>query len=165
MNTVADKVRECLPRYFLDAREVLGELTVWVKRDGIAEVCQLLHSDATLDFDLITDICSVDYPEDDERFEVIYHFYSVRNRHRIRIKARVPEDDCHIDSISGIWQGANFMEREVYDMMGIRFDGHPDLRRILLTDDFDGYPLRKDFPTEGRGWRNTFEFFPLVMEE
>lgn len=162
MRSVAEKIQNRFPHYFVHTREALGELTVSIQREGVVEVCRFLRNDPALDFDHITDICSVDYPEDEERFEVIYHFYSIRKRHRIRLKARVPEEDCAIDSITGIWQGANFLEREVYDLMGIRFRNHPDLRRILLTDDFDGFPLRKDFPTEGKGWRNTFEFIPKM---
>jgi NADH-quinone oxidoreductase subunit C len=162
MHPIAQRIQAQIPNHFIQAREALGELTIWIRREGVMEVCRFLRDDPELDFDHITDICSVDYPEDEERFEVIYHFYSVRKRHRIRLKARVPEEDCTIDSITGLWQGANFLEREVYDMMGICFNHHPDLRRILLTDDFDGFPLRKDFPTEGKGWRNTFEFIPKM---
>lgn len=165
MKALAEKIQGRFPQYFVGTVEALGELTVRVKREGILEVCRFLRDDPDLDFDHITDVCSLDFPEDDERFEMVYHFYSVGKGHRIRLKARVPEDDCAVDSVTGIWQGANFLEREVYDMMGIQFKGHPDLRRILLTDDFEGFPLRKDFPTEGKGWRNTFEFIPLVMEE
>jgi NADH-quinone oxidoreductase subunit C len=103
----------------------------------------------------------VDWPESKERFEMVYEFYSIRRRQRIRLKARVTEEDCTIDSVVGIWKGAEFMEREVYDMMGIRFNHHPDLRRILLPEEYDeGYPLRKDFPLVGKGWRDTFEFLP-----
>ena len=162
MHPTAQKIQAQFPEHLIDAREAFGELTLQLRREGIAEVCRFLRDDPDLDFDHLTDICSVDYPEDEERFEVVYHFYSIRKRHRIRVKARLPEEDCTIDSLTGLWRGANFLEREVYDMMGIRFNHHPDLRRILLTDDFDGYPLRKDFPTEGRGWRNTFEFIPKI---
>jgi len=162
MHPTAQKIQAQFPEHLIDAREAFGELTLQLRREGIAEVCRFLRDDPDLAFDHITDICSVDYPEDEERFEVVYHFYSIRKRHRIRVKARLPEEDCTIDSLTGLWRGANFLEREVYDMMGIRFNHHPDLRRILLTDDFDGYPLRKDFPTEGRGWRNTFEFIPKI---
>ena len=164
MNAIAQSIQAQFPQHLIDAREAFGELTLQLRREGIVEVCRFLRDDPDLDFDHITDICSVDYPEDEERFEVVYHFYSIRRRHRIRVKARLPEEDCTIDSLTGLWRGANFLEREVYDMMGIRFNHHPDLRRILLTDDFDGFPLRKDFPTEGRGWRNTFEFIPKIEE-
>ena len=111
-------------------------------------------------FDHMTDICSADYPDDLERFEVIYHFLSLSHGLRVRIKARVTEDDPTIASITDIWKGADFMEREVYDLMGIRFTGHPDLRRILLPDDFDeGYPLRKTSLRKGKGGGAGLIFF------
>jgi NADH/F420H2 dehydrogenase subunit C len=164
MHPIAEKVQVQFPDHLIDVREAFGELTLSIKKETVVEVCQFLRNHPDLDFDHITDILSVDYPEDEERFEVIYQLYSIRNRHRIRLKARLSEEDCTVDSITGLWKGANFMEREVYDMMGIHFNHHPDLRRILLTDDFDGFPLRKDFPTEGKGWRNTYEFFPKIEE-
>jgi|GEM_PF-6091236 len=103
------------------------------------------------------------HPVQEERFEVVWEFYSIRKRHRIRLKTRAPESDCVVDSLTDIWKGADFMEREVYDMMGIRFRNHPDLRRILMPDDYtEGYPLRKDFPLRGKGWRDTFDFLDEV---
>ena len=163
MNPVSQKIQENFPDGFVEAKEALGELTVTVKREKIVEVCRFLHDDPALDFDHITEVCSVDFPNETPRFEVVYHFYSIGKNHRIRVKARVPEDDCAIDSITGIWKGADFMEREAYDMMGIVFKNHPDLRRILMTEDYDeGFPLRKDFPVEGRGWRDTFEFLKQI---
>jgi NADH-quinone oxidoreductase subunit C len=165
MHPIAEKVRERFPEAFIESRETLRELSLQIRKEYIVPVCRFLHDDPELDFDHITDICSVDFPEDQERFEVVYHFYSIRANHRIRLKARVSEENCVIDSVCGIWQGANFLERETYDMMGIVFRNHPDFRRILMTDDFEGWPLRKDFPTEGRGWRETFEFLPKPAEE
>ena len=163
MNPASQKIQEKFPDFFVEAKEAFGELTVTVKREKIVEVCRFLHDDPALDFDHITEVCSVDFPNETPRFEVVYHFYSIRKNHRIRVKARVPEDDCTIDSITGIWKGADFMEREAYDMMGIVFNHHPDLRRILMTEDYDeGFPLRKDFPVEGRGWRDTFEFLKQI---
>jgi NADH-quinone oxidoreductase subunit C/D len=107
----------------------------------------------------------VDYPSDPERFEVVYQLLSLPHRRRIRVKARVTEEAPEIASVTGIWKGAEFMEREVYDLMGITFVGHPDLRRILLPEDYEeGHPLRKDFPTEGRGWRSSFPFIPRLDE-
>ena len=142
-----------------------AELSARVAADRILDVMAFLHDDPGSAFDHITDVCSADYPEDHERFEVIYHLLSLPHRTRIRIKARVTEDDPRIASVTGIWKGANFMEREVYDLMGIRFTGHPDLRRILMPEDYDeGYPLRKDFPTQGKGWRSQFEFLPRLDE-
>jgi NADH/F420H2 dehydrogenase subunit C len=164
MNPIAQKIKERFPGEFLEAKEYRGQLAVTVQKDRIVDICRFLHDDPELAFNHITDVTAVDYPNDEERFEVVYHFYSIPKNQRIRLKARVREDDCTIDSVTGIWQGANFMEREVYDLMGVRFNGHPDLRRILLTDDFEGHPLRKDYPVEGRGWRNTFEFLPKSEE-
>lgn len=145
--------------------QMRGDLSVQVSAEGLSEVAQFLHDDPGLAFDHITDICSADYPDDLERFEVIYHFLSLPTGTRIRVKARVPEENPSIASVSHIWKGANFLEREVFDLMGIRFEGHPDLRRILLPEDFDeGYPLRKDFPAEGKGWRSNFDFLPKLDE-
>ncbi len=145
--------------------QMRGDLSVQVSAEGLSEVAKFLHDDPALAFDHITDICSADYPDDLERFEVIYHFLSLSSGTRIRVKARVPEENPSIASVSHIWKGANFLEREVYDLMGIRFEGHPDLRRILLPEDFDeGYPLRKDFPAEGKGWRSHFDFLPKLDE-
>ena len=143
-------------------KDAFGELTITVAKARLAEVCRALRDDPEWSFDFQSDVSSVDFPDAEERFEVNYHLYSIGKRHRVRLKARVSEGDCRIDSVTPLWAGANFMEREVYDLMGIEFTNHPDLRRIMLTDDFDGFPLRKDYPTEGRGWRTTFEFLPTT---
>jgi NADH-quinone oxidoreductase subunit C/D len=141
------------------------ELAVRVKAERILEVAQFLHDDPTALFDHITDVCSADYPADPERFEVIYQLLSLPHGTRLRLKARITEEDARIPSICHIWKGANFMEREVYDLMGIQFIGHPDLRRILMPDNYEeGHPLRKDFPTEGKGWRSHFPFLPRFDE-
>ena len=141
------------------------ELAVQVKADRILEVAQFLHDDPKALFDHITDVCSADYPADPERFEVIYQLLSLPHGTRLRLKARITEEDARIPSICHIWKGANFMEREVYDLMGIQFIGHPDLRRILMPDNYEeGHPLRKDFPTEGKGWRSSFPFLPRFDE-
>lgn len=142
-----------------------GETSAVVDAAKILEIARFLHDAPDMAFDHLTDICSADYPSDAERFEVIYHLLSLPHGRRIRLKARLPDDNPRIDSVTGIWRGAEFLEREVYDMMGIRFTGHPDLRRILLPEDYDeGYPLRKDFPAEGKGWRSQFDFIPRLDE-
>ncbi len=167
MHPLLETLKTKFPEAVLSVHEdqARGDLSVRVAASRILEVARFLHDDPSAAFDHITDVCSADYPEDPERFEVIYHFLSLPHGRRIKVKARVPEDDPAIDSVTSIWQGANFMEREVYDLMGIRFKGHPDLRRILMPEDYDeGYPLRKDFPTEGRGWRSRFEFIPRLDE-
>jgi len=141
------------------------EISARVAPGRIVDVAKWLHDTPEAAFDHITDICSADYPDDRERFEVIYQLLSLPHRRRIRLKARLTEDDPTIASVTDIWKGANFMEREVYDLMGITFSGHPDLRRILLPEDYqEGHPLRKDFPTEGKGWRSSFPFIPRLDE-
>jgi NADH-quinone oxidoreductase subunit C len=156
---LAERLQEHFATGFVKAVEWRGDLAVTVTRDTLHEVAQFLRDDPAMDFDYIVHVSSVDWPDDEERFEVVYEFYSIRKRHRIRLKTRVPEADCVVDSLTDLWKGAEFMEREVYDMMGIRFRRHPDLRRILMPDDYtEGYPLRKDFPVRGKGWRDTFEF-------
>jgi NADH-quinone oxidoreductase subunit C len=156
---IAERIQQKYPDAVTKVVEWRGDLSVTVTRDRLHDVARLLHEDPDLDFDYIVHVSSVDWPEDEERFEVVYELYSIRKRHRIRLKARVPEADCEVDSLTDIWKGAEFMEREVFDMMGIRFRRHPDLRRILMPDEYtEGFPLRKDFPLRGKGWRDSFEF-------
>ena len=167
MHSVLESLQQTFPSTVLSVQEDLSrsELLAQVKAEGWREIAQYLHDSPSMSFDLLTDICSVDYPDDLERFEVIYQLLSLPHGTRIRIKARILEENPSIASITDIWKGADFLEREVYDLMGIRFTGHPDLRRILLPDDYDeGYPLRKDFPTEGKGWRSRFDFIPKLDE-
>ena len=113
-------------------------------------IARLLRDDAALEFEMLTDLTAVDYLGEELRFEVVYHFYSVARNHRVRVKARVPEEVPELPSLVDLYASANWMEREVFDMYGIRFSGHPRLERILLYDGFEGFPLRKDFPKEKR---------------
>ncbi|HRI38942.1 MAG TPA: NADH-quinone oxidoreductase subunit C [Nitrospira sp.] len=136
----------------VDVDTARSETTVHVAAPRILEVMRFLHDAPEACFDHITDICSADYPSDQQRFEVIYQLLSLPHGKRVRLKTRVTEENPSLDSVTSIWRGADFLEREVYDMMGIRFTGHPDLRRILLPEDYaEGYPLRKAFSAEGRG--------------
>jgi NADH-quinone oxidoreductase subunit C/D len=167
MHPLLDTLKTRFPQAVLGVHEDAErhELSIRVAADRVVEVATFLHDDPGMAFDHMTDVCSADFPDDAERFEVIYHLLSLPHGTRLRIKARLPEDNPSIPSVSGIWKGANFMEREVFDLMGITFTGHPDLRRILMPDDYEeGYPLRKDFPAEGRGWRSRFDFLPDLTE-
>ena len=139
--------------------EQFSQLCLTVQRQDHLTVLQFLRDDPDLSFDFLIDLFGVDYLAMGglERFAVIYHLYSMKIAHRLRIKVFVPERDAHLDSVSALWAAANWAEREVYDMYGIRFDGHPDLHRILCPDDFSGFPLRKDFPLQGIGYRENFE--------
>jgi len=159
MHSIAQAIQERFPDGFLSEKEWRGDLAVMVKREALHDIGLFLRDDPAMAFDYFVHVSSVDWPDEEERFEVVYEVYSIRHRHRVRVKTRVPEHDCVVDSLTDIWRGAEFMEREVFDMMGIRFANHPDLRRILMPDDYtEGYPLRKDFPLQGKGWRDTFEF-------
>jgi len=153
-------IQEKFPSEFVGAKEFRNEITVSVKPERIVEIGRFLRDDSSLAFDHLSDIFSVDNPGREERFEVIYLLNSILYHHRLRLKTGLREDRCEIDSVYPVWRAAGFLEREVYDLMGIRFRNHPDLRRIFLPEDFDGHPLRKEFPTEGKGWRNTFDFLP-----
>ncbi len=167
MHRVLETLHERFSEAVVSVREdpQRGDLSAQVRARDLVDVARFLHDDPGMAFDHITDICSADYPDDLERFEVIYHFLSLPHNTRIRLKARLPEENPTIGSVTSIWKGANFLEREVYDLMGIAFEGHPDLRRILLPEDYEeGHPLRKDFPTEGKGWRSTFDFIPRLDE-
>ena len=125
-----------------------GELTVHVKRDAILEVLKFLRDDANCQFKLLLDICGVDYPENEERFEVVYHLLSLPHNFRVRLKLRTDED-TPVPSATGLFSAANWWEREAWDLFGIYFSDHPDLRRILTDYGFEGHPLRKDFPLTG----------------
>jgi NADH-quinone oxidoreductase subunit C len=125
-----------------------GELTVEVQAAGIEQLVEFLRSDSACRFSSLVDITAIDHPERAQRFDVVYHFLSMYQNHRIRLKAAVDEDEM-VPSIHAIHPSANWFEREVFDMFGILFSGHPDLRRILTDYGFRGHPLRKDFPTTG----------------
>lgn len=127
-----------------------NELTLIVKKDSIVDIARFLKEDEALDFDFLSDLCGVDRVATDNVFEVVYHLYSLKKNHRIRLKVHVPSDDPCLSTVTGIWKTADWHERETYDMFGIAFEGHPDLRKILTPEDFEGYPLRKDYPLDGR---------------
>jgi len=139
-----------MPGVALETHADHGDATAVVERARAAEVLRFLRDDPELAFEMLTDICAVDLLPRTPRFEVIYHLYSVAKNHRLRVKAQVPEDDAQVPSAAGLYPSADWMEREVWDLYGIRFEGHPDLRRILLYDEFEGFPLRKDYPKEKR---------------
>ncbi|MFQ5534422.1 MAG: NADH-quinone oxidoreductase subunit C [Sphingomonadales bacterium] len=130
--------------------------TVLADADVVVELCSFLKHDPALRFDFLSDMCGVDHHPERPRFEVVYHLYSIPFNSRLRIKCRFDEPP-HVPSVTGVWSTANFHEREAFDMYGIMFDGHPDLRRIYMWDEFEGYPLRKDFPL--RGYKDAYNPF------
>ena len=128
--------------------EAFGELTVTVPRGSVFEICKFLKLNAQ--FDLLADLTGADNgPEADPRFEVNYHLFSTKHYNRLRLKVLLSEDDAKVNSVTDVWRTADWHERETFDMFGVVFEGHPDLRRILMPSDFDGFALRKDFPLRG----------------
>lgn len=149
-NRAVVKLKEKFAASIVDVVEFRGEVTVTVKREDIIAILSFLKQ--SLQFNLLTDVTAVDYlGKKPERFMMVYQLYSIPQKDRLRIKAAVPEGDCRIQSATQVWQTANWLEREVYDLFGITFDNHPDLRRILMTPDWEGHPLRKDYPLQGPG--------------
>lgn len=159
MSVALGRLRSELPAAILSEHEQHGDATVTVAPDQLLEVFRFLHQEADLDFDMLSDLTAVDHlpvrraPREDgpsPRFDVVYHLYSIVHNHRLRVKVGVDEGACEVESAVGIWPAANWMEREVFDLYGIRFLNHPDLRRILLYPEFEGHPLRKDYPKTRR---------------
>ncbi|HKG96894.1 MAG TPA: NADH-quinone oxidoreductase subunit C [Pyrinomonadaceae bacterium] len=138
------------PEWISEVINAFGETTIIVPREHIVEACSLLKSSPELRFDFLSDICGADRgPEEEPRFEVNYPLFSTTKYHRVRLKVLLNEEDVHVPSVTGVWRTANWHERETFDLFGVIFDGHPDLRRILLPDDWQGHALRKDFPLRG----------------
>lgn len=143
-----EKLKESDPSWVANFVVGHGEVTVIVPRESIVDVCSFLKD--TQEFDMLADLCGADRgPEEDPRFEVNYHLFSTTHHSRLRLKVLLSEDEASVSTVSGLWKTANWHERETYDLVGVKFEGHPDLRRILLPSDFDGHALRKDYPLRG----------------
>jgi NADH-quinone oxidoreductase subunit C len=155
---ILDRLKERFPAgEILDTGSQHGNEWARVRRDAWREVCEFLRDDPTTRLDMFTDLTCVDRFGREPRFDVVLHLYSVEKKHRVRLYGGVTEEDPTIETISMLWPGANWFEREAYDLYGVRFRGHPDLRRILMYPEFVGHPLRKDYPKEKRQ--------PLVRRE
>ncbi len=147
---VVEQIQRQFPEAVLETHDYRGDDTVVITREAIVAICRFLKETPDCDFNMLMDVCGVDYPTRAERFEVVYHLYSTTKHHRVRLKVRLTESDAVVDSIMPIWIGANWFERECYDLFGIRFAGHPKLRRLLTFEEFEGHPLRKDYPVDRR---------------
>jgi NADH-quinone oxidoreductase subunit C len=145
-----NKLIEKFPDSVIETHAYRKDDTAIVKKDDVFKVLVFLRDDPALLYNFMMDLTAVDYFGKDPRFEVVYHLYSLHHNTRVRIKARVAESDCVIDSITSIWVSADWFEREVFDLYGIHFKGHPELRRILMYEGFEGHPLRKDYPIKKR---------------
>jgi NADH-quinone oxidoreductase subunit C len=137
----SDKIKEVSVQF--------GDEILLIERDSLLDIVQFLK-DKPYFYSMLLDLTCVDYKGQEPRFEMVYHLYSIPNVQRLRIKVRLSEKDLQIDSLTSLWKNANWLEREVYDMFGVSFKGHPDLRRIFMYDGFEGHPLRKDFPLRKR---------------
>ncbi len=126
-----------------------NELTIWVDRVALREACTALKNNPQLQYNALADLTCVDWYPRQPRFEVVYQLFSTTNKNYLRLKVRLPGEDANIDSLTPLWPGANFFEREVFDLFGVRFDEHPNLVRIMMPEDWEGHPLRKDYPVEG----------------
>jgi NADH-quinone oxidoreductase subunit C len=143
-----DALKNHNPEWVAEVIDALGEVTIFVPRNSIVDVCLFLKNEHK--FDMLADLCGCDRgPEEEPRFEVNYHLFSTSHYNRLRLKVLLSEEDPVVSTVTGVWKTANWHERETYDLLGIIFEGHPDLRRILLPSDFDGHALRKDYPLRG----------------
>lgn len=149
LTTVVEKLTSKFPDSVLEVKEFRNETTVHIKKEDIVSVCTFLRDDESSRFDYCSDICGADAYTPENRFEVIYHLYSIPLKHRIRLKVFVDESDLRCPSVTSVWPGAEWPERETYDMIGVHFDGNKDMRRMYMPEEFEYYPLRKDFPMMG----------------
>jgi len=149
------KLQEKFPASILEVSTFRDEVTIEVTKKDLFEICQFLYADPELAYQYLTDLCGLDLHPQSPRFAVVYHLYSFKRNDRLRLKARLGENES-IPSVESIWKVANWFEREAYDLFGIPFENHPDLRRLLLWEDFEGHPLRKDYPVEGPDFDKPF---------
>jgi NADH-quinone oxidoreductase subunit C len=146
---ITAKLKDKFKSVNFEFSEFRDELTVSFDKKNIVEVCRFLKDDDELQFKLCEDVTAIDWARRKFRFTVVYHIYSIKNGFRLALKADVDELDCSIDSVASVWKTADWEEREAYDMYGITFNNHPDLRRMYMPEEFEYYPLRKDFPLLG----------------
>ncbi|MCX6133594.1 MAG: NADH-quinone oxidoreductase subunit C [Ignavibacteriales bacterium] len=150
MNAVIiDKLQARFGKESVLPSEFRDELTIVVPKNQIVDICRFLKEDAELKFDFLMDLCGIDMNTPENRFGVIYNIYSLTNKFRLRLKTFTEEADLKVPTVTGVWGTANWHERETFDMFGVVFEGHPDLRRVYMPEDFEHFPLRKDFPLMG----------------
>jgi NADH-quinone oxidoreductase subunit C len=149
------KLQQKFPGSAFEVKRFRDEVTITVPKKEIAAICRFFYADPDLQYQFLTDLCGLDFFPETPRFEVVYLLTSMKKNQRLRLKIKVGEGES-VSSVESVWKAADWLEREVYDLFGIPFENHPDLRRILLWDGFDGHPLRKDFPVEGPDFDKPF---------
>ena len=147
---LVENIKDKFPDAVEETISFRDEYTIRVKREDLLKVAKYLKENPECKFNFLSDLCGIDYPKGEPHFEVVYNLYSMEHTHRLRMKVSLLASDPTIPSVSSVWRTANWHERECYDMLGINFSDHPDLRRILTPEGFKDYPLRKDFPLRGR---------------
>lgn len=145
-STLIKSIKEKFPSAIISYHSFRNDDTIVLKRDYLKEIMLFLKNDKMMQFNMLLDVTAVDYLGNEPRFEIVYHLLSLSLTHRIRVKVPVDEKDAQVESIVSIYPAANWFEREVFDMFGIKFLNHPNLKRLLMYDEFEGHPLRKDFP-------------------
>jgi NADH-quinone oxidoreductase subunit C len=149
VTTVVEALQKRFPQGITSVTEFRNEVTVDVEKEHLVGICLFLRDDEACQFNYLSDLCGADAFTPENRFEAVYNLFSLTHNHRIRLKVRTDETDLHVPSVTGVWPGAEWPEREAYDMFGIVFDGNKDLRRIYMPEDFEYHPLRKDYPLMG----------------
>ena len=150
---------------FESAPSVDSQVTIYVPRDAVPAVARALHDTPQLAFTFLAELTAVDFWPAEPRFELVYILVSMANRARLRVKVRLNAEDARVGTVTGVWPAANWLEREVWDLFGIVFDGHPDPRRLLMPEDWDGFPLRKDYPVQIRKTPTSAEPLQVTAEE
>jgi NADH-quinone oxidoreductase subunit C len=148
-NPAVQKLRQFAPDAVEDVSTFRGDISVHIRANQLRTVCEFLRDESGLAFKYLCDITAVDHYPVEPRFETVYHLLSFEANERLRLKARIPVGDPRVDSMVPVWPSAQAFECEIFDLFGIQFTGHPDLRRILLPEDWEGHPLRKDYPVQG----------------
>lgn len=132
-----------------DAKVDRGDLIVWVPAEYLIEACTILRDSPDTQFNFLSDLTCIDWYPSEPRFEVVYHLLSHSRKARVRVKVKLDAENANVDSLTQLWPGADYFEREVFDLFGVRFQGHPNMTRIMMPEDWEGHPLRKDYPVEG----------------
>ena len=148
-NLALQRLRKFSPDAVEDVQAFRGETTIHIRANRLLAVCEFLRDEPDLSFKYLSDVTALDHYPSEPRFETVYHLLSFETNERLRLKVRIPGENPQVDSMVPIWPAANAFEREVFDLFGIHFQGHPDLRRILMPEDWEGHPLRKDYPVQG----------------
>jgi NADH-quinone oxidoreductase subunit C len=165
-STLIDSLQQDVPGAHVESAPTIDlQTTIYVSRDDVPAIARVLRDRPDLRFAFLAELTAVDLHPREPRFEVVYMLVSIEHKHRLRMKVRLDGAGAHVATVSDVWPAANWMEREVWDLFGIQFDGHPDPRRLLMPEDWDGFPLRKDYPVQIRMTPRTTEALQVTEQE